>query len=508
LENLVLRHGFVGFTMDELAARTHCSKSTLYGLSPSKESLVTMVIRRFFAATDRLVERQISPIRSQRERIAVYLTALGHALARMSAECYTDIMSLPATREIYEATSAAAAARVHLFIEMGVDVNEFRATNAKFIGKAVSLLMDGIQHGALLEETGLSSGDAYAELGNLLLGALGSRPAMDLPSEPFVPSDRVGPRPDLPRRVAFASLGHEQSIIWGESMRAAAEARGLEYRIATADFDSETNIRQIREFVNEGVAAMLVVVLNAPAQRPAILEAMEAGVAVFTVAVGPGTSQIVTDQYAVGQAAAQAMVNRIVGEHDGQAGILMFNLDDRESIRPRYQAVRNVVAAAGSDIKILVDRPGTPNTTEFGYEVMRDVIQSHPNVNVVIGEDAHILGALQALQEAGVERDPRWLLVGIGGQSEALAAVSDETTPFHIDVSFAVPAIGAIPGRFADDWLSGRAIPEVTHLKPIVLNSSASVRDFLADTQDPELLFRKEKRHKYFEMLGNVRYRP
>src|SRR5690606_15614457 len=139
-------HGFTAFTMDDLAARVKCSKSTLYALSPTKESLVATIIRRFFDRTDSLVERQVALIHSQRERVAVYLSALGHAMKRMSAACYEDMMLLPVTREIYEVNSRAAADRVHEFIERGIEDNEFRAANARFISKAVSLLIDGIQH--------------------------------------------------------------------------------------------------------------------------------------------------------------------------------------------------------------------------------------------------------------------------------------------------------------------------------------------------------------------------
>ena len=48
----------------------------------------------------------------------------------------------------------------------------FRAINAEFVGAAVSLLIDGIQHGELLDRSGLSMADAYTELGGLVLAAL------------------------------------------------------------------------------------------------------------------------------------------------------------------------------------------------------------------------------------------------------------------------------------------------------------------------------------------------
>src|SRR4051795_1530796 len=47
LVTLVLAEGFGAFTLDELARRLRCSKSTLYALAASKEQLVVAVVKRF-----------------------------------------------------------------------------------------------------------------------------------------------------------------------------------------------------------------------------------------------------------------------------------------------------------------------------------------------------------------------------------------------------------------------------------------------------------------------------
>jgi len=77
-----------------------------------------------------------------------------------------------ATAELYARHSLAAAHRVRESIQDGVASGAFRAVNADFVGAAVSLLIDGIQHGELLDRSGLSMADAYTELGALVLAAL------------------------------------------------------------------------------------------------------------------------------------------------------------------------------------------------------------------------------------------------------------------------------------------------------------------------------------------------
>jgi AcrR family transcriptional regulator len=172
LAGLVLEHGFSTFTMDDFAARARCSKTTLYALGPSKQDLVATLYRRFFRDATTTIEARIFDIPSERARIAEYLSAVGEAMSRMSPACYDDMMHLRSTRQIYELNSEAAARRVRSFIDAGIRSGEFRATNARFVGESVWLLIDGILHGVLLERTGLTSGQAYNEIAALVLNAL------------------------------------------------------------------------------------------------------------------------------------------------------------------------------------------------------------------------------------------------------------------------------------------------------------------------------------------------
>ncbi|MGC9543991.1 hypothetical protein [Streptomyces sp. UG1] len=79
--------------------------------------------------------------------------------------------------------SAAAARRVHELIEEGVQAGVFRALNGHFAAQVVAVTIDAVQSGVLLERTGLTAGDAFSELGDLLLDGLSSeRGAFEPPS--------------------------------------------------------------------------------------------------------------------------------------------------------------------------------------------------------------------------------------------------------------------------------------------------------------------------------------
>jgi hypothetical protein len=130
------------------------------------------VLKRFFRIAAERVEARVADIADPSERIATYLAAVGTEMRRMSRECYADMVSQDSTRDIYAINSAAAASRVREFIQAGVEEGAFRSVHALFVGEAVGLLIEGIQHGELLERTDLSSGDAFTELGDIVLAAL------------------------------------------------------------------------------------------------------------------------------------------------------------------------------------------------------------------------------------------------------------------------------------------------------------------------------------------------
>jgi AcrR family transcriptional regulator len=172
IQDLVLAEGFARLTADDLAARLQVSKSTLYAISSSKEYLVTTAIRHFFRDATAHMEQRVAGIADPAERIATYLAGAGTEFRRMSQACYNDMVANDATRAVYALNSAAAARRVRGFVREGIDEGRFRTVHAEFVGETVTLLIDSIFHGELLNRTGLSSGDAFTQLSDLVLAAL------------------------------------------------------------------------------------------------------------------------------------------------------------------------------------------------------------------------------------------------------------------------------------------------------------------------------------------------
>jgi AcrR family transcriptional regulator len=169
LEDLFLAEGFAGFTLDDLAVRLHCSKSTLYALADSKEQLALRVIRNFFRKATVAVEARTFTVQDPALRVTAYLTAVAAALAPAGPAFHRDLDSFAPGREVYERNTALAADRVRELIAEGVSQGRFREVHAALVADTVTTLMFRIGRGDTARATGLDDATAYRELAALLL---------------------------------------------------------------------------------------------------------------------------------------------------------------------------------------------------------------------------------------------------------------------------------------------------------------------------------------------------
>jgi AcrR family transcriptional regulator len=176
---LLLAEGFAGLTLDDLAARLHCSKRTLYALAGSKEQLVRAAVVHFFRAATARVEAALDTHADPAERIAGYLRAVAAELAPASAAFFTDLAAFPPAGEIYERNTRIAARRVAELIDEGVAQGAFRQVNKAFVADTVSSVMVRIQRRQVAEATGLADAQAYQQLAELVLHGVGVRPGAD-----------------------------------------------------------------------------------------------------------------------------------------------------------------------------------------------------------------------------------------------------------------------------------------------------------------------------------------
>lgn len=173
----MLAEGFLALSMDDLAYRLHCSKATLYSVAGTKEHLVVALTKEFFRQATEQIEQAVADVADPRLRIPTYLSMVGRAMSRCSTRFYADMIGLRSTASIYRTNSAAAARRVQELIADGVREGALRPIDGNFAGQLVAMAIEGVQSGVLLRSSGLSAGEAYAEMADLLLHGLSAPPA-------------------------------------------------------------------------------------------------------------------------------------------------------------------------------------------------------------------------------------------------------------------------------------------------------------------------------------------
>ncbi|MBC2864983.1 TetR/AcrR family transcriptional regulator [Streptomyces mexicanus] len=174
LVEIFLNEGFLDFSLEDLAVRLQCSKSTLYVVAPSKEQLIVAVVRAFFReATDR-VEERVTTEPDPVKRIGVYLDAISRELAPASSKFFADLSSFAPAHEIYLHNTAIATRRVQELVAAAEPSGH--TVNAVFLGAVAGTVMESIQRGELGATTSLTDAEAYRLLADLIVAGVTKAP--------------------------------------------------------------------------------------------------------------------------------------------------------------------------------------------------------------------------------------------------------------------------------------------------------------------------------------------
>jgi AcrR family transcriptional regulator len=92
--------GFTHLTMAEIAARSKCSLRTLYGLAPSRDELVLVVVDRSLWRVGRRAMEAISPDMGPVEAVRAYLHAAAAAVAGITDAFARDLEVMPAAQRL------------------------------------------------------------------------------------------------------------------------------------------------------------------------------------------------------------------------------------------------------------------------------------------------------------------------------------------------------------------------------------------------------------------------
>ena len=311
--------------------------------------------------------------------------------------------------------------------------------------------------------------------------------------------------PGLGKVLAFAQ-DNEREFMQGvdHGLAAAAKDRGLEYRVALANNDAAKMVEQVQLFLASKVGAVVAAPVDPASLSHSLQEIMWAGGYVGTIVPPPATSLLNAPQYATGKALTDAAVAYINDHLGGKANVVLLTQDQIEFLAPRFAAMRDGLKSLPG-VTIVADITPNPVNKEGGFATMSTILQAHPDVDVVLGADTVVLGALGALQAAGKAR-PDQFLGGIDGEPEAVAEIKKPDSPYKASISLSSPVFGYAMGQHAADWLEGKSIPQAMDILPSALTGD-NLAQYETDLANPAAVYADPaRRDAYLKMYGNICY--
>ena len=325
------------------------------------------------------------------------------------------------------------------------------------------------------------------------------------PLPPYNPAAAQCAAPPRLEKVLGFAQDNERQFMQGVSrgLALAAKDRGLAYKVELANNDGARMIEQVQGFRRANVGAVVTAPVDPPSLAKSLQQVMWAGAYVGAVVPPPATTILNAPQYLTGTVLGDAAAAYIRTRLGGKARVVLLTHDNLPVLAPRFVAMRDALKAVPGAAIVADLSPQTVNK-EGGAAAMRTILLAQPTVDVVLGADTVVLGALEALRAAGKAR-PDQFLGGIDGEPEAIVEIKSGG-PYKASISLASPIFGYAMGQHAADWLEGKSIPQAMDILPTAL-SLANLAQYEADVADPAAVYAStDKRAAYLRMYGNICY--
>ncbi len=330
-------------------------------------------------------------------------------------------------------------------------------------------------------------------------------------TEPVVlpPFNRTAPActppPGLNPALAFVQE-NDRDFLDGvnHGLSLAAADRGLDYKRIQTNSDAAAAVAAVQSLRAALTGAIVATSSNPASLSRSLQEAIWSGAFVGTVVPPPATLLLNAPQYETGKVLAKAAIDYINDKFGGHANVVLLTQDTLQFLAPRFEAMRDELGKLPG-VTIIADIAPNPVTEEGGYATMNNILVGGAKIDVVLGADAVVLGALRALREAGKDRADQFL-GGIDGEPKAVAEIKTAASPYKASIALSSPVFGYAMGWYAADWLAGKSIPQAMDILPTALTRE-NLPAYEADLANPAAVFKDPaRRDLYLRMYGNICY--
>jgi simple sugar transport system substrate-binding protein len=274
--------------------------------------------------------------------------------------------------------------------------------------------------------------------------------------------------------VGFAQTGAESKwrVANTESLKSEAAKRGITLKFVDAQSKPENQITAVRNFVTQKVDAIVIAPIVSTGWEPVLKEAKDANIPVLvedrSIDADPSLYKcfIGSDFIKEGHLAAEWLVKKTGGkgrilELSGEPG--------SAAAEDRKKAFADGIAATPG-LQIIDSQSGYFKRDQ-GKQVMEALLKKHGKDWDILyaHNDDMALGAIQAIQEAGLKPGQDVLVVSIDGEQEAVQAIVDGKINVVVECN---PGVGPVVFDALAKILAGQPVPAKTFNMDHVFDST------------------------------------
>jgi simple sugar transport system substrate-binding protein len=288
--------------------------------------------------------------------------------------------------------------------------------------------------------------------------------------------------------VGFSQVGSESGwrTMFTESVKAEAEARGIELKFSDAQQKQENQIKAIRSFIAQGVDAIVVAPVVETGWKPVLTEAQRAGIPVVIVdrnmALDDDSlylTRIASDFVEEGRKAARWLMDETQGDCDivelqGTVGATaaIDRMAGFNEIIDQYEGAKIIRSQTGDF------------TRSKGKEVMESFLKAEDGEAICAvwaHNDEMAIGAALAIKEAGLDPGDDILIVSVDAVPDIFKAMADGDTNATVELSpdMGGPAFDAIEAYMAGD----RNIPKLVTINGDLFTQATAAAEYRRRTQ-------------------------
>ncbi|MEZ5955205.1 MAG: ABC transporter substrate-binding protein [Hyphomonas sp.] len=288
--------------------------------------------------------------------------------------------------------------------------------------------------------------------------------------------------------IGFSQVGSESGwrTSFSQAVQAEARERGIDLKFSDAQQKQENQIRAVRSFIAQGVDAIIIAPVVETGWKPVLTEAKRAGIPVIIIDRNMALeddslylTRVASDFVEEGRKAARWLMEETSGDCD------IVELQGTVGATAAIDRMTgfNEVIADYPDAKIVMSQTAD-FTRARGKEIMETFLRAMDPADICAvwaHNDEMALGAVIAMNEAGIDPGDDILVVSVDAVPDIFKAMADGDTNATVELS---PHMGGPAFDAIEAHLRGESVPKLISVNGDLFTQETAAEEYQKRTAD------------------------